>query len=349
MYIYFVYYIIFALISTFSKQKNLTQSNGRMPHYVWLISISLILLAGLRSTNIGIDTGQYKAIWDFDIKAGNYHAIDTEAEYGYFFLQTFFKQFMSYQSFLFVVAILSIVPTCFIIYRYSSFLGLSFLLFYASIPFHALEFSAARQAIAFGLVMISYHYFIKRELFFYSLFLIAAILFHQTAIIFVPCYCLFNVRINKKSISIWFVLLAVSFVFAKMFFSFFNSYSRIDYSFSEVEAGGQRLFILLILFVILGFVNKDIINESPNVRIPFILFSISPLLWPILNGNPALYRLQYYFDFFFCLYVPNLLMTFKRNEKMKYIYIVLSIFISLYIVLVMRNVEAYYPYKFFWE
>ena len=99
---------------------------------------------------------------------------------------------------------------------------------------------------------------------------------------------------------------------------------------------------------IIGYCNNKI-NSDVKIKMPFLIFSITPLLWPILNGNPALYRLQFYFDFFLCLYAPNLLYVLPKNNKLKMLLFFLTVFVTLYIVLYMRTTEDYYPYKFYWE
>lgn len=314
-----------------------------------LILLFLIFLIGLRAENIGIDTGQYAYIWNYGIKAGNYDFISTDAELGYFYLQTFLKQFIDYQAFLVVIAVLSIVPISWCLNKYSSNWAFALLIFYASIPFHTLEFAAARQCLAFTGVVVAYHFLMQRNLKGYLITLCLSLLFHQTAIVFLPCYWLYGIKLTKKAMVIWSGFLCVTFLLASTIFGFLNSFSRIDYSTSDVAAGGSRLFVVTLLFVAIGFMCKDKINGNAKIKMPFLIYSISPLLWPILNANPALYRLQYYFDFFLCLYVPNLLCVLPKNSKLKIALYCLTLFVTLYVVLYMRTAEAYYPYKFFWE
>lgn len=346
MYIYISYFFIL-LIGAIVKKGNAKKQND-IQHLI-ILAMALILMIGLRAQSIGMDTSQYAYIWDYGIKAGNYGYISTEAEYGYYILQTFCKQFMDYQFFLLVIATISIVPISWCIYKYSNKWPLSLLIFYASIPFHTLEFAAARQCIAFTGIIIAYHFLMNRELKKYLVAIGISCLFHQSAIVFLPCYWLYDVRINKKMILLWGSFLSMSFWLANTIFSFLNSFSRIDYSDSDIAVGGNRLFMVTLLFVLFGFIGKDKINENMGIKLPFLIYSIGPLLWPVLNGNPALYRLQYYFDFFLCLYVPNLLYVLPKGNKAKYMLLGLTIFVSLYVVLYLRTSEAYYPYKFFWE
>lgn len=344
---YFLYYTLLLLFSLFHKKNS--SSDFKEQVYLLIIEVLLIVMIGLRSVSIGIDTGQYAYIWDYDIKAGDFNYVSTDAEYGYFYLQTFFKQFINYQSFLVIIAIISIVPICWCIYKYSNWWAFSLLIFYGSIPFHSLEFSIARQCLAFTGIIIAYHYLMQRSLKKFLMAIGVSFLFHQTAIIFLPCYWLYKIKLTKKVMLLWGDFLCISFLLAKIIFGFLNSFSRIDYSTSDVAAGGSRLFMITLLFVAIGFMCNNKINSDVKIKMPFLIFSITPLLWPILNGNPALYRLQFYFDFFLCLYAPNLLYVLPKNNKLKMLLFFLTVFVTLYIVLYMRTTEDYYPYKFYWE
>ena len=53
--------------------------------------------------------------------------------------------------------------------------------FYSSIAFHALEFAAARQALAFTGVIIAFNFLMERKLKGFLATLFISALFHQTA------------------------------------------------------------------------------------------------------------------------------------------------------------------------
>ena len=179
MYIYFVYFVALFLLSFCLDKKNVPRKAIQI--YYLFVPIAFIFLVGSRAETVGIDTGQYAYIWNYDIKAGNFDYIDTEAELGFYYLQTFFKLFVSYQSFLFIIGGVSIVPICYVVYRYSKKCALAVLIFYSSIAFHALEFAAARQALAFTGVIIAFNFLMERKLKCFLATLFISALFHQTA------------------------------------------------------------------------------------------------------------------------------------------------------------------------
>lgn len=348
MYIYIIIFICIFLSSFLYKKDDLNTDILLRRKYCIFVASILILLSGLRHEDIGPDTPMYKYIWE-KINISSDSLIETDVEIGFINLMKYLRNYIGYQVFLLVVALLSIVPVSFIIYKYSRNVSFSFLLFYSSILFHALEFAAQRQAIAFGFVMIAFHFLMQRKLVFYLIFLGIGSLFHQSCMIFLPSYWLYNLRLDNNTIKYWGVVLAVSFVFSRGLFLYLNSFWRMEYGLYEEGAGGERFFALLCLIVIIGLNQPGKINNYETIRVPLIVFAISPLLWPILNINPALTRLQFYFDFFIALYVPNYLSILENNSKKRYLLIVLSGFMMLYVILVMRESDSFYPYKFFWE
>ena len=330
------------------KRKDLNENVLLRKYYCFIVSLILILLAGLRHESIGFDTPMYKYLW-VTINVSSNSLIETDAELGFYYLMKYLKDYIGYQAFLIVDVLFLMIPVSFIIYKYSRNVSLSFLFFYSSILFHSLAFCAERQAIAFGFVMVAFHFLMQRKLIYYLICLGFGFLFHRSCIIFLPSYWLYNIKFDCNYIKYWAIALAISFLFNNVFLSYFNSFWRMEYTFYENGAGGERLFALICVIVIIGLAQIKKIKDYEAIRVPLVLFSISPLLWPILNINPALYRLQYYFDFFIALYIPNYLSILGNNTKWRYILMPLSGFMMLYIIFVMRTSNAYYPYKFFWE
>jgi len=348
MYIYFVYFTIIVISEFFVRNDVLLKSKKKLIIYCSFITLLLILLSGLRNVRVGTDTTQYLDIWSM-LTAGDFKSIDSSAELGFIYLQIFLKQYVNYNLFLLIVAALSLIPIGFIIGKYSKIYFYSFLLFYSSILFHTLEFAALRQALALSLIVLSFHYIMKRNLKMYVPLLLIAFFFHKSSIIFFPCYWLYGIKLNKNTLYFWIVLLIFSGVLSKTIFTLLNSMWRTDYSTTEMNAGGERFFTLTVVFTFIGLLNWKKIQNYPNIKVPFLIYMISSLLWPLLNTNPALYRLQYYFDFFFCLYVPNFVSILPKKSLLRILLIIMSIFAALYIILVMRTTDTYYPYNFFWE
>lgn len=349
MYIYFLVFIVIFASSLFLLPKRLNDEIPLRRDYCIGISLIFILLAGLRGMSVGPDTSMYKAIWDsFDDDTLYHYQVEFNLEVGFLYFMKYSKMLLGYQGFLILEACLLIIPVGFIIYKYSSNVILSFLLFYASLSFHTMSFSAQRQAIALGFMLIAYHFCMQRNLMCYLACCLVGFLFHRSCLIFLPCYWLYDIPLNRKVLFFWGIILAATFSIGHIILTYIVQYWRMQYSDWEEGAGGERLFALYAVFSIVGLYNIKSLKDNRTQSMPLVLFSLSPLLWPILNINPALYRLQTYFDFFLVLYIPNFLNASVNDDVKKIIY-ALSTFLMLYVLFKMRTVDAYYPYKFFWE
>lgn len=311
------------------------------------ITLLLILIAALRDDCIGIDTITYKHV--FQSIQDRHFTRQTRLEQGYLYLNELVGYWGGYRLLWFVIASLSMLPVCLVIKKYSSYCCYSFLLFYASVGFHSMELAAMRQAVAFGFVVLAFHFLMERKLAPYLLMICLAFTMHKSAVIFLPCYWLYNLQINKKMLIVWILLLGICFALGQTIFLKVNALWSINYAADDIETGGERFFMVNLLFVIIGLINYKKFNDNPYVRVPLLIYSISVLLWPMLNSNPALFRLQYYFDFFYVLYLPNFISILTKKATLKYGLTAASLFVALYIILVLRNVPAFSPYMFYWE
>lgn len=348
MYIYIIYFFLIFIIGLLFKNNLKSGDKNYIILYSTIICSMLVFISGFRNSCVGIDTSMYQYIWE-GYRPGVYRNLDVDSEYGFAYLMIFFRQFTNYTTFLLVVACLSILPVGYVVSKYSKNVCFSFLLFYSSILFHTLEFAAERQAIAFGGVILAFHFLMKRNLKAYILIMFLSFFFHRSSIIFFPCYWLYDLKLDKKTILIWIGILVGMFVFGSIVLTYLNSFWRQEYDVSEEEVGGARYFLLQCVIVALGFYKYKLFNNNYLIKVPFLIYSISVLLWPILRINPALFRLTYYFDFFVAIFIPNFIFALSAHKNLRRALIAISVFMMLYVVLMMRTVEAYYPYKFVWE
>lgn len=348
MYIYICYFFLILLLGVIFFHTKFLKGKNVVKLYSIIVCLGLIFISGFRNESVGVDTSMYKYIWE-SFRPGKITNVDVDFEYGFAYLMIFLRQFIDYPGFLIIVACLSIIPVSFVVEKYSKNVCYSFLLFYSSILFHTLEFAAERQAIAFGGVILSFHFIMKRNLRAFLLVLLACYFFHHSSVIFLPCYWLYSLKINKKMICIWSGILLLMFVFGNFVLNYFNSFWRQEYGVSDDAAGGTRYFLLQCVIVGIGFYKYKLLNSNIFIKVPFLIYSISVLLWPILRINPALFRLTYYFDFFVALFIPNFLSIITSHKVIGKITFAISVFMMFYVIFVLRMVEAYYPYKFIWE
>lgn len=249
--------------------------------YITLVSIQMILLSGMRDITIGADTLNYenhfyelinpelntlygwKQLFAYLLNFGkSYNTRDI----GYELLSKAFASLIpNFRIFLFAIAIFVCMGLGRFLYKYSSDICISYVLFQAFIlPFMLL--TGIRQTIAISLVVFwGYDLIKQRKAIKYVALCLIAMLFHFTAVIAIPFYfvCNYRKKIRTKYL-IAVIMPAVFFAFKSIIFSIipFGIYSR----YTESSGIQSYLFIVfMILIVVAIFIlekNNYIVNES---------------------------------------------------------------------------------------
>lgn len=316
--------------------------------YVIIIGAVLILLCGLRHDGIGRDTEMYRYIYEnmAHLRWGEYWK---EYDYGYYFLQFLISRFFGYRIFLFITAILSIAPVVFIIYKYSKNKIISFIL-YICFTYYTFCFSALRQAVAIGFIMLAYHQIRKKNLKVFLICTLTAILFHSSALMFLPIYLIDKIPYKKVTIVISCILMIMFYLFRDQFWSVATLFARQQYK-AGIDAGGQKMYLFMILSVILGFMYRDgFTGKKSENRLLLYMQIFSVLIWPMATVNPAIARMYYYFHIFFILYVPELLYAIReRGERFFILTGYMCVAFYFLIDQIFAPLMKCNPYLFFWQ
>jgi transmembrane protein EpsG len=352
-----IYYILLMAISfiyffiAINKKSDLVK-NKMKGYYSFIVTLLLILMAGFRGENIGRDTDQYTLLFNMIKKYNSLEVAfnSTTMERGYVILEYYIYQLgFDHQFFFMICAILTLAPIGYVFNKYSKNPWIAFFLFITFPIYTTIGYSAVRQGVAIGMVMMAFHYSQKEKLLKYLLFMLLAIAFHTTAIVFLPIFWLKKIKISKKVIIFTLVAMISGNFLNLVFLNIFNNYSRILYDASET--GGQiiYLFFILLLCFSLFFIKyfKDKYEEN---QIYIYMVIITVIIWPICSNNPALFRLTFYFTIFLSLYVSNFV-TVIRPKVIAVTGVILILFGGLLIFeKINKNPEALnYPYSFYWE
>lgn len=150
--------------------------------YVWLIIACLTIIAGLRGTNVGIDTIKYTENFAH-VTAGNMDAV-YGAERSFLIIVWILQLFSKSPVYLFFI--FSFVTNALILLRLWEFKSSisfpwAFLYFYAC--FYFFTFNIVRQMVAVAIIFWGTRYIQKKNYLKYILTLVVASLFHQSALL----------------------------------------------------------------------------------------------------------------------------------------------------------------------
>lgn len=284
--------------------------------YISIVTAFMIIFLGFRGINVGIDTAMYSRLYGYAKESISFSSFcnswhHKEIEFGFSALEFLVSRYFDFNIFLTIVAIITLIPIMKIIYKYSNNYWES-IFFMVAFGYYSFFMSGIRQGIAIGLCFIAYEYALRRKLFKFILWMIIAIFFHKSAVVFLPVYWLVEIRVTSKIKLLYVVMLICSFMFSRQIFNVLNMFSRQTYSVVE-GSGGYRLYIFMLFTLLLGIIYKENFIKGNN-KVIYIMFAISLLIWPVTSANASVFRLYYYYNIFLILYIPNMLSSIKNKS-----------------------------------
>src|SRR5690625_2292333 len=157
---------------------------------------SLVATAGLRS-NIG-DTFNYKNIYVENEFTWEY--IFSQKDYGFGILQMILKNYISddLQIMIFTSALITNVLIVMVFYNYSRMIDISLYVYITGCVF-LISMNGIRQVLAAAIAFTAINYLLKGNWFKYSLIVLLAASFHQSALILIPIFFLVRFKAWSKT------------------------------------------------------------------------------------------------------------------------------------------------------
>lgn len=326
-------------------------------------TINWIILSGLRSLSIGADTLAYKVHrfdktinipWDsifynFYLKYAKNVPIKDP---GYPLIEKVFQIFSTnYQMFLIFIAIIFFIPLSILIYKYSMSPCFSYIIF-STLFYSFFAITGQRQTIATAIVVFGgIELIIRRKLISFLLLVALTSTIHGSAICFLPFYWVSMVKINKISLSIYWILIIFSYIFKYQFLSFLQKIVGYEnYGFYETARGGTFLLLLLLLSIFITFFYKIILKKCRLMNIEIKLMSeisinalfIASIFSSFLLINQSFMRVIQYYSIFIIFLLPQCRYIFSKKYRLFFE----MVCCTLLIILLIKNQPSYI---FFWQ
>lgn len=333
--------------------------------YIAIWGIVLVALVAFRSLEIGNDTKMYQYIYNSlsqSISFSNWiqdNWYTSGSDLGFYFSGYVLSKFLDFRWFLVIMAIISVLPFIFVIEKYSDNKPLSLFL-YVSFSYYTFAMSGLRQAAAMGFILIAYHFMKKKCVWKYLVFCALAVLFHSSAVLFVPIYWIGKVPNNKITRFLALLGVAIAYILRDKIWQIALLFSRQQYE--ATEAGGFFMYLFMLGTVILGiyyykpFVgdyakkNSELSFACISNRELFYLQVLAVMLWPIASMNSALSRVYYYYHMFFIIFYPKVLKTIStRHERMVVYLLIFIVALGFFFTQVCNPIQKYVPYYFMWQ
>ena len=313
---------------------------------VFFIALFFAVLIAFRDVSVGIDTRQYE--YNFSkvyVGLARESAFFSSREWGYKLIQIFIKKLgLGFQGVLIFEAFIYVVPVAYVIYKYSKNPYISFFLF-LSMGYFLFGMTAIRQSIAMGMLMIAFEMAVRNKKLWFVLITLLASTVHTTALVFLPVIVLSKIPLRKR-----YVLLAI---FAGVLMSIYKQpiqqfmVELAHNPYENMETGGNGMYLFLISVVILDLISGNKTNRYwDNASLITYMMISAVIVYPVLQFNPAVFRLHYYYSIMMVIYIPNVLKKYRNvwlRWGLTWGYFAIAIY---YMFNYSFNIMGAVPYKF---
>lgn len=346
---FYLLIFIFCLYLIAPKLVN-DHNNKKTKQYYVLGVIVLMSFHALKDPLLYPDTTGYMDLFQTGYLEGNY-----EINIGYEILNktiTLFSKNFNFYSFVLAIIFVSCNSVFLIKNTKKPLLALFLYTIVAYFP----SFWLWRQYMAIIFVLFAYNYIIEQNLKSYLFYMLIATSMHTTAIIVLPLYWVYKVRMNDRRFV--FLILAVFFVIvtfkvlAGALAGISEYYSH--YLDSDAESTTGRLLLKVYLVLLMLFTYRKHLFDKGWSYLLFLCALMNVIIYAGGSGIFGIFRLRAYFDVSEILGIPFILAyahnlgKFKRYliKTASFVYVIVLI-ITVYSFLQSENFQyGYHTFMF---
>ena len=361
------YYIL--LVAIIALGLLLPQGKKDRKQYIVIIAVLHSLLSGLRHPYLTGDMQSYCYKYWRTLNEGWFseELFQGGRNFGFNWLLKFFSTLSNgeFQVFLIVSAIFIEVAVAYLIYKYSPLPWLSFLV-WNCMGFYCFGFSAIKQSIAMGLIMIAFVGIMEEKPKQFTLFAILAGFVHAPALVFLPAYFLSKQKFTLKTLILYLCGAAAVFINRNQIVNLMQDVYYEDGIIGDDTGLGGRFF-LIVLFILAGFALKGF-NGKYFSKVANLIVAAAVL--QMFSGFDNVFtRLTDYYLQLLIIFIPLTFadytdvklvgvgegISLEVPQKLKFIMIAfVSVFFiwfyyRCYINVEIIPVDDYTNYRFFWE
>ena len=346
--------IVFATIAIVYKKKENLEHNSRNKiiffAFAFLSFLIPFSISAFRDYTIGTDTsGTYMQIFNSIQNGKNIR------DFG-FGIITKLALILSdnYTGFLVVTSLIFCGLSYKCIFRDSENQIMSILLFFTMNIFF-ISMNMVRQCIATSVFIFAIKYIKNKNLIKYIIAMIIAFSIHTSAILYVPMYFIYNLKINKKMVYVILIFI----IFLRLFlsdviieilmkFSYFRNYFAWYLS-SGYNTGKLNIVGLLIASCILAFLVfiYKFANDDKEYNILLWNQTIVVTLLIMSSEIPLMQRTSYLFTFPLFIYLPNMFKYISNSKKKVASEICINVgyLTYMFVTIFVFGYNEVYPYK----
>lgn len=352
--IFFVIAFTCIILRNVERTNTIIRRENQANKYAIILSTFLILIALLRDQTVGVDIIGYcntfrnmQYIHFMDVP--DYYSKDLLFYYFTNIISNFTK---SHQIWFGIIAAMYIVPHTTFINKYSKDNILSFIILLSLGSYH-FSLTGLRQAIALGLIALSYKYILENKLIKFILIVSFAAAFHITSLIFLIAYPISKLKLGIKQVVVVFGAFSILTVLGQYVLGIISTFTDTDRFGGYVNSTDTlNLSMTVIIFCVFIFCSFYIYKAKARDEIDVKLFNIFILAFAFQISSTIFaefFRIAMYFNISLLCLIPNVFNKYEHNYNNKVIvnYFIYSIF-TIYFFYSTVYSAGVYPYTFFW-
>lgn len=357
---YYIFYIMILVLEScmliaanFKNQEVLIRKrNDRC--YVILVTVQFLLLSALRAATVGADTQYY--IEYFQTIDDNYTWPQMVSYLAGGFLgerrwfEPLFTLFVKCvhmftgnpQIFLFVIAMIIMMPLGKFIYDNSRNVALSFMI-YMCLFFQCFGITAVRQSLALSIAVLGGYHFVKEQkLWQFFICVIVGMLFHVSTIIVLPLYFVYHYKPGKVAKAVYSGTVLLLFMFHDQMIEVISAVTGFAYAGSEGAKAFKMVIIMLAITLFCLWKYDKLIEIREENKGIMNAVSLGTLILPFSQVDSVYMRLSYFYYIFLMILIPEILLLFPKKWK--------NIFtVCAYIGMIVLFARHGLQYSFFWQ
>lgn len=335
------------------RRCRISRTSFRENHmYAYLLALYLLIIAALRDLSVGTDILGYSRMF----KAISYYSFDQIPLYYskdivfYYFTKIVTLFTGNVHIWLTLIAAAYLYTHMKLIQRYSKDYLLSFLIFLA-LGFYQFSLSGLRQAIALGLVALSYFCIMERKPKYFVVLVLLATMFHSSAIAFLIAYPVSKLKVGMKQlgfIAIAFMGLGVFQSAVNTIINFMTSFERFSgYAESNSTLNFSMVIIMLCILLFCGFYifpKKEVLVQD-QYMVNLLILGLGLQIYSAIIAE--FFRIAYYYNISILLLIPNILAQYEKNSTIRNLekIMIYAIFAAYFFY---STAELLYTYQFLW-
>jgi hypothetical protein len=326
-------------------------NKSKQKYLAILIAVQLFVLSFFKADTVGIDMPNYSSGFN-TIANLPWNMLNSFSwEYGYVLLNKIASfLYCDFRLLIFIVSLVTVFLFSKHIYNESKIHWLSFYLF-VCMNFFNFTLSVYRQSLAIALTAYSIKYLHSNNRSFvkFTLFVVLASLFHQSALIFLLIYPISKIKISKEYI----LLVSLTGIMAYLLGGRVINFLLDIYSRDQITVTGQgfEMFLMLLLITSVGMLfHKHAIKEDDNINLYLHMMILSVILQIFSFHLSIFVRVVSYFSIHMIIFIPNIVSSIP-SRKLKYFGICLICMLAFvfYFYTLNNDLLGTNPYCFIWD